>query len=188
LSTQARFINSEMNKVLFKEEQQFRQWWYILMILASIVPVMVMCIYTLYMQIVKNVQIGDFPPPNAVLVLIFIALCISLWVIFSLKLEVWIDQDGIHYHFFPLIFKNQLIARSEIQRYEMRKYSAVMNYGGRGLRRGFGRKWGKALSVSGNIGLQLYLTNGKKVLFGTQRSQAIMYAMDEMMKSGNKKY
>jgi hypothetical protein len=27
------------------------------------------------------------------------------------------------------------------------------------------------------------LTNGKKVLFGTQRSQAILYAMDEMMKN-----
>jgi hypothetical protein len=177
-----------MNKVLFKEEQQFRQWWYILMILASIVPVMVMCIYTLYMQIVKNVQIGDTPPPNAVLVVIFLALCVSLWVTFSLKLEVWIDQDGIHYRFFPLVYKDRLISREEIQRYEIRKYSAVYNYGGRGLRRGFGRKWGKALTVSGNSGLQLYLTSGKKVLFGTQRSQAILYAMDEMMKSRTGKY
>jgi len=172
-----------MNKVLFKEEQQFRQWWYIILILASIVPVMVMCVYTLYMQTIKNVQVGDSPPPNAVLIVIFIAMCISLWVTFSLKLEVWIDQDGIHYRFSPLIFKNKLISKAEIRRYEIRKYNAIFDYGGRGIRTGFGHKWGKAYSVSGNIGLQLYLTNGKKVLFGTQRSQAIMYAMDEIMKA-----
>jgi len=172
-----------MNKVLFKEEQQFRQWWYIVLILAATVPVMIMSIYSLYMQIVKGVQVGDSPAPNAVLVVVFIAMCISLWVTFSLKLEVWIDQDGIHYRFFPVIFKNRLISKAEIQRYEIRKYNPILDYGGWGIRRGFGRKWGKAYNVSGNSGLQLYLTNGKKVLFGTQRSQAILYAMDEIMKT-----
>jgi hypothetical protein len=172
-----------MNKILFREEQQFREWWYIILILAATVPVMVMSIYTLYMQTVKGVQVGDNPSPNAVLILVFIAMCISLWVIFSLKLEVWIDQEGIHYRFSPLIFKNKLISKGEIQRYEIRKYNPIFDYGGRGIRHGFGRKWGRAYIVSGNTGLQLYLTNGKKVLFGTQRSKAILYAMDEMMKS-----
>ncbi|MBA4411419.1 MAG: hypothetical protein Q8S54_17110 [Bacteroidota bacterium] len=172
-----------MKKVLFKETQQFRQWWYILLIFAATVPVMIMSIYTLYMQTVKGVQIGESPAPNAVLIVVFFAMCIAIWVIFSLKLEVWIDQDGIHYRFFPVIFKNRLISKAEIQRYEIRKYSPILDYGGWGIRYGLGRKWGKAYNVCGNIGLQLYLTNGKKVLFGTQRSQAIMYAMDEMMKS-----
>ena len=172
-----------MKKILFKETQQFRQWWYIVLILAATVPVMIMSIYSLYMQIVKGVQVGDSPAPNAVLVVVFIAMCISLWVTFSLKLEVWIDQEGIHYRFFPVIFKNRLISKAEIQRYEIRKYNPILDYGGWGIRRGFGRKWGKAYNVSGNSGLQLYLTNGKKVLFGTQRSQAILYAMDEIMKT-----
>lgn len=50
-----------MKKVLFKESQQFRQWWYIILILASIVPGMIMCLYTLYMQTIKGVQVGDSP-------------------------------------------------------------------------------------------------------------------------------
>jgi hypothetical protein len=175
-----------MNKILFKETQQFRQWWYIMLILAATIPVMVMCIYTLYMQIVKGIQIGDSPAPNAILVVVFFAVCIALWVNFSLKLEVWIDQDGIHYRFFPLILKNKLISKAEIQRYEIRKYRPIIDYGGWGIRYGLGMKWGKAYNVSGNIGLQLYLTNGKKVLFGTQRSQAIIYAMDEIMKPTKK--
>jgi hypothetical protein len=35
--------------------------------------------------------------------------------------------------------------------------------------------------VSGNIGLELVLKTGRKVLFGTQKSQAIKYAMEKMM-------
>ena len=175
-----------MNKVLFKEEQQFRQWWHIVLILAATVPAMITCIYTLYQQIVVGVQVGDSPAPNVVMIIVFIVLGVVLWVYFSLKLEVWIDQDGIHYRFFPLVFKNQFISKEQIQRFEIRKYKPIIDYGGWGVRRGFGRRWQRAYNVSGNIGLQLYLINEKKVLFGTQRSQAIMYAMEEMMKSGKK--
>lgn len=171
-----------MNKVLFREEQQFRQWWWIVLILGATIPAMVMCIYALYQQTVRGIQVGDSPAPNGVLIVVLVFLCIMLWAYFSLKLEVWIDQDGIHYRFFPLIFRNKLISKGEIQRFEIRKYNPIFDYGGWGVRRGF--KWGKVYNVSGNIGLQLYLISGKKVLFGTQRSQAIMYAMEEMMKSG----
>ncbi len=171
-----------MNKVLFKEEQQFRQWWYLTTLLASIVPTMIFCIYALFQQGVRGIPVGNSPAPNVVLVILFFILGIALWSSFSMKLEVWIDQGGIHYRFFPLIYKHRIISKEQIQRFEIRKYNPIMDYGGWGVRRGFGRKWQRAYNVSGNIGLQLYLTNGKKVLFGTQRPQAILYAMDEMMK------
>lgn len=170
-----------MDKVLFKETQQFRQWWYIVLILGATVPVMVMCIYAFYQQRIRGIQVGDSPAPDGVLIVVFIVLCIMLWIWFSLKLEVWIDRNGIHFRFFPLIYKERIISKHEIQRFEIRKYNPIINYGGWGLKKSF--KWGKAYNVSGNIGLQLYLTNGKKVLFGTQRSQAINYAMEEMMKT-----
>lgn len=172
-----------MNKVLFKEEQQFRQWWWIVLVLGATIPAMVMSIYALYQQTVRGIQVGDSSAPNGVLIIVLIFLCIMLWGYFSLKLEVWIDQDGIYYRFFPLIRKNKLISKAEIERFEIRKYNPIIDYGGWGVRYGFGRKWQRAYNVSGNIGLQLYLTDGKKVLFGTQRSQAILYAMDEMMRS-----
>jgi hypothetical protein len=172
-----------MNKVLFKEEQQFRQWWYIVLILATTVPMTIFCIYALYMQTVKGIQVGDSPAPNAAMIGVLVFLPVMMWVYFALKLEVWIDEIGIHFRFFPLIWKERIIFKEEIQRYEIRKYSAILDYGGWGIRRGFGRKWGKAYNVSGNTGLQLYLKNGKRVLFGTQRSQALIYAMNDIMKS-----
>lgn len=168
-----------MHKVLFKEEQQFRQWWYIMLVMVSVIPSMLFCVYALYQQVVNGIQIGDSPAPNAVLVGLFIGLCVLLWSVFVMKLEVWIDEIGIHFRFFPLIIKPRVISKNEIQRYEIRKYSPIVDYGGWGIKRRF--KWGRAYNVSGNIGLQLYLANGKKVLFGTQRSQAIMFAMDSTM-------
>ena len=170
-----------MNKVLFKETQQFRQWWWIVLALGSTVPTMLFSIYALYQKTVNGIQVGD-----AMLIILPFFMGIMIWVFFSLKLEVWIDQDGIHYRFYPLISKNKIISKEEIQRYEIRKYSPLLDYGGWGIKKRF--KWGRAYNVSGNIGLQLYLKTGRKVLFGTQRSQAIIYAMDEMMKSKSRKH
>lgn len=171
-----------MNKVLFKETQQFRQWWQIVLILGSTIPTFVFSIYALVQQTIRGIQVGDSPVPNGILIGMSFAMIIANWIYFSMKYELWIDEEGIHYRFSPLINKNQFIPEEEILRFEIRKYSPILDYGGRGIRKGFGRKWGRAYIVSGNIGLQLYLKSGKKVLFGTQRSQAIMYAMNEMMK------
>jgi hypothetical protein len=171
-----------MNNVFFREEQKFREWWQILLITGSTVPVMVIIIYTIIRQYLMGVPVGDSPAPLAVLIGVLIMLIISLWMYFTSKLEVSIEKDGIHYRFFPIIYKNKFISKEEIQRYEIRQFKAKWEYGGRGVRNGFLHKWGKAFIVNGNTGLQLYLKNGKKILFGTQRSQAIIYAMNEMMK------
>jgi len=170
-----------MNKILYKESQQFRQWWQIVFILAATVPSMIICLYALYRQIVMGIPVGNSPAPNGVMVAVLIGLSVFLWIFFSLKLEVWIDQQGIHYRFFPLILKEKLISKEEILRFEIRKYKPLQDYGGWGIRTGFLKKWGRAYCVEGNMGLQLYLKNGKKVLFGTQRSQAISHAMNEIL-------
>lgn len=170
-----------MKKILFKESQQFRQWWHIVFILLSTVPSMIMCLYVLFQQMVMGEKVGNSPAPNGVMIAAFLGLGVVLWMLFSLKLEVWIDQQGIHYRFFPLIPKSKLISKEEILRFEIRKYKPILEYGGRGIRKGWGYKWGKAYCVEGNTGLQLYLKNGKKVLFGTQLPQGMEYAMRKIV-------
>jgi len=44
------------------------------------------------------------------------------------------------------------------------------------------RKYGQAFIVAGNTALQLHLTNGKRLLIGTQKKQAIAHAMEKLMK------
>lgn len=173
-----------MNKILFKETQQFRQWWFIIFVLAVTV-VLIYSVFVLFERGVQQVQVGKI---DATAVAFYIFLCLVLglilWEFLAAKLEVLIDNEGIHYRFFPFPsgFRNKVIYKTDIQRYEIRKYNALRDYGGWGVRHGYGRKWGRGYIAGGNTGLQLYLTNGEKILFGTQRSQAILYAMDEMMK------
>ena len=141
---------------------------------------MIFSIYALWQQTVNGIQVGDSPAPNGFLVVLFFGMVILLWTVIAMKLEVSIDHAGIHFRFPPLIRKTRTISREEIHRFEIRKYKPIVDYGGWGIKKRF--KWGKAYNVSGNIGLQIYLKNGRKVLFGTQRSQAITAAMKEMMK------
>lgn len=91
----------------------------------------------------------------------------------SFKLKTRIDEKGIYFQFFPFHFSYRLITWNEISTCEVRNYNAILEYGGWGLKNGFRKKKGIAYNVKGNIGLQLELKNGKKILIGTQKKEEI---------------
>jgi hypothetical protein len=88
----------------------------------------------------------------------------------SLHLDTWISDDGIRYRFFPFHLKRHLIPWSDIRQAYVRTYKPIAEYGGWGIRGLFGDG---AYNVKGNIGLQLELKNGKKLLLGTQYGEKI---------------
>ena len=107
----------------------------------------------------------------------------ALIVLLLSRLKTRITYDGIFITFPPLKRKSYRIKAQEIERYEIRTYRAKREFGGHGMKRR--RKYGMSYTVSGNIGLQLYFKNGKKLLIGTQKKQAIEYAMDKLMNMEN---
>jgi len=62
---------------------------------------------------------------------------------------------------------------------EEQKSNAVREFGGHGLKKTL--KNGTSYTLSGNVGLQLYFVGGKKLLIGTQKKQALEYAMHKLM-------
>ena len=86
------------------------------------------------------------------------------------KLHTKINSSGIHYKFFPFHFKWQTIPWNEVENSEIRTYKAIREYGSCGLRF---NSTGKAYIIKGNSGLQIYLKNGKKILIGTNQSEAL---------------
>lgn len=117
---------------------------------------------------------------ETIVVIITAVFFVFFWLFLKMKLEVKITDEGIAYRFFPLILKEKMIKRNIIESFEIRKYKPILDYGGYGAN--FRpNKWGKAFTMKGNIGMQLYLKDGKKILFGTQRPEAFKYAMDKMM-------
>ncbi len=176
-----------MEKILFREEQKFsRRWiWFILpaAFAASVVPLW----YGLFRQVTTGQPWGDNPASNGVLALtalLVTLLMTGILLLFkTMRLQVEIRENEIIFRYPPLVRKWRRIVRTEIERYEVGKYRPVAQYGGWGIRQR-SRKYGKAYNVTGNIGLKLFLKNGKIILLGSQRAQALSYAMGKMM-AGN---
>ena len=149
---------------VFKEEQRFRQVW-LMVLLGFSLLVPVGLIINEYIKDNTSMTTNEFLGS-----LIIIA---SVLLIFIFKLSTRIDEKGIHYQFFPFHFSMKTLLWSEITKAEVRTYDPIGEYGGWGLRYSFNKKKGNAVNVSGDIGIQLTLKNGKKLLIGTQKKEAV---------------
>ncbi len=106
---------------------------------------------------------------NLDLVLSASIILVVIFFLFSIKLKTRIDNEGIKYQVYPIHFKIKFIPWSEINKFYIRKYSPISEYGGWGYRINFFNKnKGKAINISGNIGIQLELKSDKKLLIGTR--------------------
>jgi hypothetical protein len=92
-------------------------------------------------------------------------------------LHTRIDKDGIAYRFAPIHRKERFIKWSSIKVAYVRKYRPIAEYGGWGFRRG---RSGIAYNTSGKMGLQLQLSDGKKILIGTQTPKALQRVLDKL--------
>jgi hypothetical protein len=173
-----------VEKVLFAEEQRFTQKWLWLLIIGATLIAVIPTIYGIYSQEILGKAWGNNPTETGTLYLILILELVLMGgvmlLIYKMRLKVEIKSDGFWFSLTPLARKWRCIKKEEIAGFEVRTYRPVAEYGGWGIK---GSSRNKAYNISGNVGLQLVLKNGRKVLFGTQESQAIEYAMRKMMNS-----
>lgn len=150
---------------VFKEEQRFTQTWLIVLMGFSLVVPLVLIIRE-FLKENSEFTVGGFLGVVGVLIA-------SIVPIFFFKLITRIDEVGIHYRFFPFHFKTKQITWQEIEKAYVRIYDPIGDYGGWGLKGGFlwNKSKGIAINVSGDIGIQLELKTGKKILIGTQKKQ-----------------
>ena len=148
---------------IFKEEQRFTQTWLIVLLGISVV-VPIILITKEYLEENSSMTTNEF-------ILTLGGIIVSLSLIFFFKLTTRIDETGIHYQFFPFHFSLRLIKWSEIEKAYVRTYDPIGDYGGWGLKGGslWNKKKGNAINVSGDVGIQLELKTGKKLLIGTQK-------------------
>ena len=90
--------------------------------------------------------------------------------IYTINLKTRIDEKGVQYQFFPFNLKPRLLSWCDIDSCYVRTYSPIKEYGGWGYRSGI-LSYGKAYNIKGNVGIQLILKNGKKLLIGTQQKE-----------------
>ncbi len=172
-----------MDKVLFSEKQRGSRNK-----LLVLIPVVAVCVSILlgywFIRIKYNgnpLTIDSFSGLNFI-VFGVIVLMILLMVIVSNSIVILttkIYRDYIVISYSPLKRKLRRIKSCDIISYKIRNYKAYREYLGYGIKDS--RIRGTAYTVSGKIGLQLYLKNGAKLLIGTQKKQAIEYAMEKLM-------
>ncbi len=172
-----------MEKVLFSEEQRFNQWWHRLIMLASLAAVLIPFAIGFYSQVILDKPFGNDPMSTEGLTVTGLAsgliMAIIAVMMFVARLNIKVTHEALWVSFPPFVRKWKKILPDEIHNYKIRTYKAKREYGGHGKRQRL--RSGQAYTVSGNIGLQLYLKNGKKLLIGTQKKQALEYAMRKLM-------
>ncbi len=150
-----------LHPLMFYEKQKFNQWWIWTMLLITI------------LAIAYGILTGKADPTEryGLLISLTVVSIISALLYFT-SLETRIDERGITLRFFPFQRVYYYVKWEEIQTIQVRKYKAIREYGGWGIR--FSFSGGKAYTIKGNEGLQLVLNSGKRFLIGTQKTAAMI--------------
>lgn len=161
-------------EIIFEEQQKFRRWLKLIVLALNLLFIVIA-----YYQLILGIPAGSNPASDLSLVIILIFTVLFTLFFFSLQLQTQITKDEIKVRFYPFHRKFQRYPWDQISRFYIRQYRPIMEYGGWGIRYGFGRK-GKALNVSGNMGLQLEFNDGKKLLIGTNKVNELEVALQHI--------
>jgi len=174
-----------MERLIYKEEQSFRQSVIPWIMLAVILLMLAGYGFGFYQQLYLGKPYGDEPMSNIALIWSSILSFVLVSAVFifilggNLVTEIW--SDGIRYKFTPLIRKVKYISLTDISSVEVAEYNPIMEFGGWGLRkRLFTRK--TAYNIKGRIGIRVVMKNGSQVMFGTQKREEMKRAVEKMLK------
>lgn len=157
--------------VYFREVQQFRQPWLWAILLAP----MLLCGYGLYRQLVLGRPWGNHPLPSQGLLVVNALVLLMLGWLYAVRLVTEVREDELRVHF-VLLWRSKKFPWRDIRSFRAVTYRPLADYGGWGIRRGL---QGWAYNVSGNRGVEIELTNGERVLVGSQRPEELARAIEE---------
>ncbi|MDJ0806490.1 MAG: DUF6141 family protein [Gammaproteobacteria bacterium] len=162
----------------FKEIQRFNQPWLWGVLILTLLVLMGLFGFGLYQQLILGVPWGDRPLSDNGLILmagatvLFSGVIIYLFLFMRLITEV--NAEGLCIRFHPL--RRKIVPHSSIRSCESRTYKPIREYGGWGIKYG---PSGWAYNVFGNRGVQLILIDGKRILIGSQRCEALEKALKQ---------
>jgi hypothetical protein len=162
--------SSTAGPTLFREVQRFKQQWvWVLVAGASALAWLIFI-----RQIIMGQEFGDKPSPDWGVWVLWLLIGLGLPGLFSyLRLVLEVTADQIVIRFRPL--HRRTIPLTDVQDFEVRKYSAVKEYGGWGIK-GWSQKK-VAYNVSGNEGVELTLRDGRQVMLGSQHASELARAI-----------
>jgi hypothetical protein len=173
--------SASQHNSLIRETQSFVQpWLWVLIIVAA-----GFAWFTFLFELFGSLSEGEGSGQVWLAALIWALVGLGLPALFlTTRLIVEVRPDGLYYRFSPFHRRVHHIGLGEIKKAEARTYNPIREYGGWGIRGGWKKGIGKAYNVYGNRGLQLELTNGKKILFGSQKADELAAALNGLLAEG----
>lgn len=173
-----------MKDIIYTEIQRFRNTLFMVIVAFLFLFVVFLFGYGYYIQIVLHQQFGNNPMSDIGLIITgsFTILTVGalVYLFLTSKLEIYITKDGIYYRYFPFILKMRKILKTDISNWVVREYKPIREFGGWGLRYNYRTKT-SCYNIRGTMGLELHLTNDRKILLGTQKPVEIKHAMNELL-------
>jgi hypothetical protein len=178
-------MENEIITDIFHEKQYLRQPWIIGIVLFTAAIILLVFGYGFYIQIIQGIPFGNKPMPDFEMIISFLMAIIFAglmsFMLLASNLETIVRNEGLYFRYFPFINKFKKITKNQISSYSIRKYRPIAEYLGWGIRFSLQGN-GIAYNTSGNIGLQLELNNGKKILIGTHLPETLINAMNQIYK------
>jgi len=126
-------------------------------------------------QVVAGIHLGNHPAPDWAIWLIWIIFGIVFPAFFIiLRLEIRIDNENLEFRFFPVQVSWKKIPFEQIKKTESKEFRPFRDFGGWGIRRG---RLGKAYIISGNMGVQVTMKNGRTFLLGSKNAEELEAAI-----------
>jgi len=160
--------------IIFREVQAFRQWWAWILILAGAGIGWAGFIY----QIILGRPFGNNPATDSSVMVLFVIFGVLFPLIFYIfRLITEVSQEYIRIRFFPVFSRR--IKLSDVEKVIIRRYNPIREYGGWGIRYGGKGKKGWAYTVSGNLGVEIILKDGRSLLIGSKMPDKLALAIAE---------
>lgn len=170
----------------FEEVQRMRDnRWLITLIFAIAILSILPLVYALYWQIGQGVPFGNKPMKDVQLILVtgfvVVGVAAMMFILFSLKLEVRIDEEGIHYRMFPIKWEWRIVVPHEIVEYHFADRYKLLESGGIGHHRNVFKNT-RSFRIWGGKHVAIKFTDGHRLLLGTQDPGGMEWAMRKLMK------
>lgn len=161
----------------FSETQRFRNPVLWIAMAMAFVPLFVILGIGLWTQLVEGRPFGNEPLGDggliAITALVLLIAAGVVWLFVTASLVTEVGEDGVRVRFRPFHRATRRI--DGIVSAQARRYGPLREYGGWGIRYGWGG--GMAYNVSGDRGVQLEIREGKRLLIGSQRPEELEAAI-----------
>jgi hypothetical protein len=164
--------------MVFNESQKINNLGIKVMFASTLVPIY----FILYKEVNER---GGFTQGDVMeWSVLFLFLVLVYLLVFESKATLRIDFSGIHYQYKPIIWKEKTIVWNDIESLEVKAVSPLSDFGGWGLKFGFGKK-GMGIILSGDHALVVTKKSGRKFTITTSRKAEISRVGEYWMKENN---